>query len=143
MGIRIAVSSLLTGALMATLLVFAPAATAASAPCSDLPDRKVMKTIKRHGFILKGWTSRSTTKVCWAVRRTDGRRANVDMMVEKHPEQESLGISVVRRQFWNVRRVSKYHNVNKMKVVVQIYAGRGGPKTNPMHLIGRLRFAME
>ena len=143
MGIRIAVSSLLTGSLMAMLLVFAPAATAASAPCSDLPDRKVMKTVKRHGFILKGWTSKSTTKVCWVVRRADGRRANVDMLVSKFPENESLGPSFDRRQFWNVRRVSKYHNVNKMRVVVQIYAGKGGPKTNPMNLIGRLRFAME
>lgn len=143
MSIRTTASGLLAFVLMAALLVFAPAASAASAPCADLPDRKVMKIIKRHGFVLKGWTSKSTTKVCWMVRRADGRRANVDMLIEKHPENESLGPSFVRRQFWNVKRVSRYHNVDKMKVVVQIYAGKGGAKTNPMNFIGRLRFALE
>lgn len=142
MGIRVALSGLLTSALMAVLVTFAPTANAAGV-CSDLADRTHHKTIKRHGFVFRGWTSNSTDRVCWVLRRADGRRANVDMLVERFPTVQGKSYSSNRRQFWNVRRVTKYHKTTNTKVVIQIYAGKGGPKTNPMNFIGRMKFPAE
>lgn len=143
MRIRMAVSGLLTGALMAALVLFAPVANAAAGVCGDLPDRRLHKTITKGTYVFRGWTSASVDKVCWVVKRKDGKRLNVDMYAERDFVDETKGTVSDRRQFWNVRKVTRYHKTTGAAVKVQIYAGAGGSMTNPMRYIGTMKFPAE
>jgi hypothetical protein len=131
MRYRFGITGLLIGGMLVMSALFAPASSAAGG-CSDpMMNWQLHQKIRSGHYVIRNYYSTSHHSSCLIVRRGDGKRVNVQLLIERDYVHKGKQTTHSTRTYRDVKKVARTFGTDNVRITVQVFASRATRNTLP------------